>query len=125
MEEIKDKPTKKSNFYLDPIEFRTEIILSKEQDALTNKAVQMFITMCNEVAKTRSYKFEQDREDCVAFALEDCVRYWRGYNPEKSEFAFAYFTRLVMNGLAKGWKKLYNIKSINKISLSHTSLYNI
>lgn len=116
---------KQNNNYVNPIDFRNEIIKSKELNVLTNTAVFMLMRMCEEIARTRSYKYEQDREDCVAFAMEDVIRYWRGYNADISEYAFAYFTRMIYNGLQKGWKRLYPLKSINKISLSHENLYNI
>lgn len=111
--------------YVNPDEFRSEIIKSKEMDKLTPRAVDMLVLMCNEIARTRSYKYPMDREDCISFAVEDMIRYWRGYNPEKSQYAFAYFTRIALNGLQKGWKKLYPIKSINKVSLSHENVYNV
>lgn len=118
--------TKKSNkkYYVDPIEFREEIIKSKEKDELTPRAVEMVIRMANEVSRTNSYKYPMDKEDCVAAAIEDVLRYWRGYDPAKSEFAFAYFTRMIFNGLKKGWKKLHPIKTINKVSLSHENVFN-
>lgn len=111
--------------YVDPIEFRNEIIKSKEQDELTKTATEMLFLMCHEVARTNSYKYPEDKEDCIAFAMEDVLRYWRGYKPELSEYAFSYFTMMIMNGLKKGWKKLHTIKTINKVSLSHQNLYNI
>lgn len=123
--------TKKSNtpsspkHYVNAVDFRNEIIKSKEEGKLTKTAVAMLMRMCEEIANTRRYKYEQDRQDCVAFAMEDVIRYWRGYDVSKSEYAFAYFTRMIMNGLKKGWNKLYNVKSINKISLSHENIYNV
>jgi DNA-directed RNA polymerase specialized sigma subunit len=119
----KRNPNKKN--YVDPDEFRDEIIKSKEKDKLTSRAVEMLVLMCNHVSRINSYKYPMDREDCIAFAIEDVLRYWRGYDPEKSTYAFAYFTRMIINGLQKGWKKLYPIKSINKVSLSHENIFNI
>ena len=112
-------------YYVNPDEFRKEIIVSKEMDQLTPAAISMLVRMANEIARTYSYKYPMDREDCVAFAIEDTMRYWRGYNPEISKYAFAYFTRMIFNGLQKGWKKLYPIRSINKVSLSHENIYNV
>jgi len=118
---------RKSNkrYYVNPDDFRDEIIKSKEKDELTHKAVEMLMLMANEISRTFSYKDPMDKEDCIAFAIEDAVRYWRGYNPEISKYAFAYFTRMIFNGLQKGWKKLYPIKSINKVSLSHENIHNV
>lgn len=122
---MKQKKQDISNHYVNANDFRDEIIKSKEQDELTEAALTMLLRMCNEIAKKHTYKHEQDREDCVAQAVEDVLRYWRGYDPAKSKYAFAYFTMMIMNGLKKGWKQLYKIKSIDKISLSHENLYNI
>jgi hypothetical protein len=56
----------------------------------------------------------------------DCYQYWRGYNPEKSQNAFAYFTQIIKNGFAKGWRKLYgNMPKSKKISVSSNKIYNI
>jgi len=37
----------------------------------------------------------------------DCLQYWRGFDPEKSNNPFAYFTSVITNGLAKGWNAFY------------------
>ncbi|MCK9575596.1 MAG: hypothetical protein WC979_01185 [Candidatus Pacearchaeota archaeon] len=118
---------KKSNkkYYVDPEEFRNAIIESKSKGELTRDATDMLVLMCNEISRTNSYKYPMDKEDCVAFAIEDVLRYWKGYDPERSEYAFAYFTRMILNGLKKGWKKLHPIKTINKVSLSHENIHNM
>ena len=36
----------------------------------------------------------------------DCVKYWKGFDTEKGDNPFAYFTTVCTNGLAKGWKEL-------------------
>jgi len=119
-------PKEKKTNYLDPQEFREEMLKSREQDELTPKAVQMFRIMSHENAKRRTYKFEEDREDCVACGVLDCLLYWRGWDPEKGANCFAYFTTVVYNGLQKGWKRLNGkIKYSQKVSLSHQNLYNI
>jgi len=120
----KRKISKNSNYYVDPDELRNEIIKSKKNGELTPRSLDMLILMSDEIAKNFTYKYHQDREDCVSSAIEDILRYWKGYDEEKSDNAFAYFTRMIWNGLKKGWNKLYKIKSINKVSLSHENLYN-
>jgi DNA-directed RNA polymerase specialized sigma subunit len=106
------------NDYVNGVEFRNEIIKSKDRGELTPIAINMLIKMCNEISKKYSYKYKEDREDCVAYAIEDTLRYWKAYNPDVSKNAFGYFTRMIWNGLKKGWRKLYKIKSSDKISLS-------
>jgi hypothetical protein len=109
--------------YVDPEEFRKEILLSKEKDELTRRAIEMFQLMAEGASRRLKYKDEEDRKDCIAFALMDVVKYWRSFNPEKSKYPFAYYTQMIKNGFAKGWRKLHPISATNKISLSNENLY--
>jgi len=103
--------------YVDQKKLFEEILKSKEKNELTPEALKMLVLIANELSKVLKFKYEEDRQDCIAFAIEDLVRYWRNFNPERSNNAFAYYTQIAKNGLAKGWKKLrgrtHNIKIIN------------
>lgn len=103
--------------YIDQKKLFEEILKSKEKNELTPEALKMLILIANELSKVLKFKYEEDRQDCIAFAIEDLIRYWRNFNPERSNNAFAYYTQIAKNGLAKGWKKLrgrtQNIKIIN------------
>jgi DNA-directed RNA polymerase specialized sigma subunit len=123
--DVKKKKKKPSNYFIDPQELKEEIIKSKEQNELTKRAVEMLTLMATEASKKLKYRDEEDRKDCIAFALMDVVRYWRSFNPEKSNNPFAYFTQMIKNGFAKGWRKLHPIASGNKVSLSHDNVYTI
>jgi DNA-directed RNA polymerase specialized sigma subunit len=81
--------------------------------------------MAREASKKLRYRDEEDRKDCIAFAMMDVVRYWRSYNPEKSKDPFAYFTQMIKNGFAKGWRKLHPLSAGEKVSLSHDNVYTI
>jgi len=107
-------------------DLREEIILSKENDKLTAKALDMFILMANKFSNKLTYIYPEDKEDCISFAIMDCYQYWRGYDPEKSQNAFAYYTQIIKNGFAKGWRKLYgNMPKSSKISISQHTIYNL
>lgn len=103
--------------YIDQKRLFEEILKSKEKNELTPEALNMLILIATELSKVLKFKYEEDRKDCIAFAIEDLIRYWRNFNPERSNNAFAYYTQIAKNGLAKGWKKLrgrtQNIKIIN------------
>lgn len=105
--------------YVNNKELLQEIIKSKEQDELTPRAVEMLIRMANEISKVFKYKYEEDREDCISYSLEDCIKYWRNFDPAKSTNAFAYYTQMIKNGAAKGWRELYPIKSSKKVPISN------
>ncbi len=101
------------------------MIKSREGDYLTPKAVEMFQTMAREASKKLRYRDEEDRKDCIAFAMMDVVRYWRSYNPEKSKDPFSYFTQMIKNGFAKGWRKLHPLSAGEKVSLSHDNVFTL
>jgi DNA-directed RNA polymerase specialized sigma subunit len=107
-------------------DLRNEIIKSKETDELTKDALEMFMLMAKKFSTKLNYIYPEDREDCISFAVMDCFMYWRGYDPNKSQNAFAYFTQIIKNGFAKGWRKLYgNMPKSKKISVSSNKIYNI
>jgi hypothetical protein len=107
-------------------DLREELIKSKERDELTPLAIDMFIIMAKKFANNFTYIYEEDREDCIAFAIMDCYRYWRSYNPEKSSNAFAYVSQVCKNGFYKGWRQLYgHFPKSKKVSLSHNNIYSL
>ena len=111
--------------YVNPEELKQEILLSKERDELTPKAVELLMLMAREASKKLRYKDEEDRKDCIAFAMMDVVKYWRSYNPEKSKYPFAYYTQILKNGFAKGWRKLHPISSLDQVSINSDNFYSI
>jgi len=106
--------------YCDNKELLAEIIKSKEAGVLTPRAVELLMRMANEISKVFKYKYEDDRQDCISYAIEDCIKYWRSFDPTKSSNAFAYYTQMCKNGMAKGWRDLYPVKSSMKVSISET-----
>jgi hypothetical protein len=108
-------------------DLRAEIIKSKVQDKLTPEALDMLILMAKKFSTKLTYIYAEDREDCISFSIMDCYLYWRGYDPEKSLNAFAYFTQIIKNGTAKAWRKLGygNFPKSKKISISSNKIYNI
>jgi DNA-directed RNA polymerase specialized sigma subunit len=95
------------------------ILASKEKGQLTKETVEMFILMVHGISKKMSYRDPEDKEDCMAFAMEDLVKYWNRFDPSKSNNPFAYYTQIAKNGFAKGWKKLHPPKSPKTIPFSH------
>lgn len=107
-------------------DLRGELIKSKKQDKLTPEAVDMFILMARKFSLKFNYEYEEDREDCISFAIMDCYQYWRGYNPEISTNAFAYITQIIKNGFAKAWRKLHgNMPMSKKISIDSNNIYSL
>lgn len=108
--------------YVKNVDLRKEIIKSKEQNSLTPEAIKMLILMSNRFSLKLNYVYKEDREDCIAFAILDCYLYWRGYDPEKSSNAFAYFSQIIKNGFAKGWRTIHTIPKSQQVPLSSSLL---
>lgn len=98
---------KNNKEYVSNKDLLREIILSKEQDQLTNNAIMMFQKMAEHLAESRPYKYEEDKQDAIQTAMLDIAMYWRGFNCEKFTNPFAYYTSMLTNGLQKGWNKIY------------------
>jgi DNA-directed RNA polymerase specialized sigma subunit len=105
---------------------REEIIRCKQQNKLSDDAIKMFQKMADKYSRRYTYIYEQDREDCISFAVIDCWKYWRGYDPEISLNAFSYYTQIIHNAFSKSWRQLYgNFPKKNKISINSNSIYTI
>ena len=112
--------------YVNPKELYQEIIKSKESGELTPQALVLLDRIVKEISKIFKYKYEEDREDCQAFAMEDVIKYWNRFDVSKSNNAFAFYTQMIKNGMAKGWRRLHPIKSSLKVSISKEyGIYNI
>jgi DNA-directed RNA polymerase specialized sigma subunit len=96
-----------------------EFKASKEKGSLNPEIVRMFYLIIDGISKKMSYKDPADKEDCMAFAMEDLCKYWDRFKPEKSDNAFSYFTQIAKNGFAKGWKKIHPPKSPKTIPFSY------
>lgn len=110
---------KKKN-YLNNKDLHNEMRISKEQDALTPTAEKMLILLAERAIRKMTYVSEDDRKDCLAFAILDLLKYWKNFNPDYPN-AFAYFTEIAKRGYAKGWNKIHPQKYKGTISIDTSS----
>ena len=106
--------------YLNNRDLYDEIVKSKEQDQLTPKAEKMLVMLAERAIRKLTYVSEDDRQDCLQFALLDLLKYWRNFNPKYTN-AFAYFTEIAKRGYAKGWNKIHPKKYKSTLSLDKSS----
>ena len=106
---------KKKN-YLNNKDFFDEIVISLEQDKLTRNAEKMLVLLAEKAINRMKYVNEDDRADCLQFAILDLLKYWKNFNPQYPN-AFAYFTEIAKRGYAKGWNKLHPLKYKGTISI--------
>ncbi len=104
--------------YVNNSELYSEICESLSKKELTPRALEMLGLIVTNANKRLKYTNPDDKEDCVAFAYMEVVKYWNRFNPDKSKNAFAYFTQMAKNGYAKGWDILHPKRYKGTISMN-------
>jgi hypothetical protein len=92
-------------YYLRNEDLLKELEKSRAQDKLTDTAVNMFYTLIDRIQRKLFYKDENVKQDCKASAMLVIVENWHKFDQTKYDNAFAYFTRVAMNGLAYSWNR--------------------
>ena len=59
--------------YVKNKELKRALLESKESGKLTAETVKMFTLIVNGLSKTKSYRDIEDKEDCIAFGMEDLI----------------------------------------------------
>ena len=111
-------PRKKN--YLNNRDLYDEIVESKKQEKLTPKAEKMLVMIAERAIRKLRYLNEDDRQDCLQFAILDLLKYWRNFNPQYPN-AFAYFTEIAKRGYAKGWNKIHPQKYKDTLSIDRSN----
>ena len=128
---VKEISAKAKKNYLNNRDLYDQLVISKDQDALTKEAEKMLILLAERTINKMRYVNEDDRMDCLQFAVLDLLKYWRNFNPKYTN-AFAYFTEIAKRGYAKGWNKIHPQKYKGTLSIdksgnqdSQTGIYSI
>jgi hypothetical protein len=111
---------RKSKNYLNNRDLYDQMVLSKDQDKLTREAEKMLILLAERAINRMTYVSEDDRNDCLQFALLDLLKYWRNFNPIYPN-EFAYFTEIAKRGYAKGWNKIHPKKYKGTLSIGKST----
>lgn len=94
---------KKQNKYpIPPKEFTEEIILSKSNGRLTEKAGKFILLLVINYQKVLPYDSDDVRMDIRSRALQIICEKWERFDPEKGGNAFSYFTSVTRNALFEG-----------------------
>ena len=108
--------------YLNNKDLYDEMVLSLDQQKLTPTAEKMLILLAERTINRMKYVNEDDRMDCLQFAILDLLKYWKNFNPDYTN-AFAYFTEIAKRGYAKGWNKIHPLKYKGTISIDGAGDY--
>ena len=120
------RKAKPENDYVNRKQLKLELDKSFEQDELTDEAWRMFMLMGKRISYGKfSYKYEDDRQDCISEAMIAIHKYWRNYDETKSKYPFSYFTQVIKNGLAKGFRDIRPKSISTYINMSNEQMANL
>jgi DNA-directed RNA polymerase specialized sigma subunit len=91
------KKTPRKKNYLNNKDLLAQVMLSKEQDKMTDELAKMLQMLCARYASRAQFANYTYNEDMQAYAMMMLVRTWRSFNPEKSNNPFAFFTQCIKN----------------------------
>ena len=126
--QIEGIKTKGSKEYVSNPKLLEELLKSKELGRLTDAFTKMVILIATDISKKLHYVDENDRDDCIQYAIMDCLTYgYQKFDESKSKNAFAYLTSVCSNGFAKGWGKLgyHDLPASKKTRLDSGEVYSI
>ena len=110
------------------IEYKGKCVIAKEEGKqdpqIPNYIGECFLKIAEHLSRKPNFFSYSFRDEMISDGIENCLMYFRNFDPDKSKNPFAYFTQISKNGYAKEYKKIY--KHIGKgekiitISLSHS-----
>ncbi len=107
------------SIYLNNKDLLREVKRSKELGSPTPEFLEMIQLMVKNIVRKLRYCNYEDKKDCEQFAIYYCIIYFNKFDETVSENAFSYFTQVIKNGLAQGWKRLHPIPNKNKVNISN------
>jgi hypothetical protein len=114
--------TKKSNHYINNADFLKALTEYKDKCALAeqegksdppipNYIGECFLKIAEHLSRKPNFVSYSFRDEMISDGIENCLMYFRNFNPDKSKNPFAYFTQIVyyafLRRIAKEKKQLY------------------
>ena len=99
---------KRSVYYIDNKKFYAEMkkyidackeakAEGKEVPIVPNYIADCFIKIATKLSTKHQFIGYTYRQDMISDAIENCIRYVKSFNPEKTDNPFAYFTQFAKN----------------------------
>ena len=114
--------TKKKTHYINNGDFLKALIEYQEQcqtaknkkqedPQIPNYIGECFLKIAEHLSRKPNFMSYSFREEMIGDGIENCLMYFRNFNPEKSKNPFAYFTQIIyyafLRRIAKEKKQLY------------------
>ena len=114
--------SKKEKHYVNNADFLQALIKYKEDCEIANKKKKQepnipdyigecFLKIAEHLSRKPNFISYSFRDEMIADGIENCLLYFRNFNPEKSKNPFAYFTQIIyyafLRRITKEKKQLY------------------
>jgi len=114
--------SKKEKHYVNNADFLQALIKYKEDCEVANKKKKQepnipdyigecFLKIAEHLSRKPNFISYSFRDEMIADGIENCLKYFRNFNPEKSKNPFAYFTQIIyyafLRRITKEKKQLY------------------
>tara|TARA_R110000824_G_scaffold103921_4_gene246749 strand:- start:1379 stop:1900 length:522 start_codon:yes stop_codon:yes gene_type:complete len=114
--------TKKSNHYVNNADFLKALIEYKDactkareyettEPQIPNYIGECFFKIAEHLSRKPNFISYSFRDEMISDGIENCLMYFRNFNPEKSKNPFAYFTQIIyyafLRRITKEKKQLY------------------
>ena len=84
---------------------------NKPEPAIPNYIGECFLKIADHLSRKPNFISYSFRDEMIADGIENCLMYFRNFNPEKSKNPFAYFTQIIyyafLRRIMKEKKQLY------------------
>ena len=114
--------TKKTNHYINNADFLKALIdykelcdtaekLNKPEPPIPNYIGECFLKIADHLSRKPNFVSYSFRDEMISDGIENCLMYFRNFDPTKSKNPFAYFTQIIyyafLRRIMKEKKQLY------------------
>lgn len=93
-----------------------EVVKCRSENKISPQLVKYFEILTENFMKMFNYRDIEDKKDCYQAAIVQLLSVWNKFNPDLSKNAFAYYTQIIKNEIAKQFNMLHPKKSKNDVS---------
>ena len=121
-------PKQQKNYYVDNEEFRlalkrfreSGLKLSEHPDG--NYIGETIIKICRNLSLSKNFIGYTYRDEFIEDAIENCVRYVKNFDPDKSKYAFTYFSKIAYSAFVRRIKKEKDQQKVKYKMLSDSTV---
>jgi len=108
--------------YLNNKDILAQVILSKEQEKMTDRLAHMLQTLAARYGKKGNFANYTYNEDMQAYAMLMLVKTWKSFKPEKSQNPFAFFTQCIKNSFIQFLNQERRQRDVRDVILVHRGM---